>query len=172
MRRAVFLDRDGVINRERGEHTWRLEDLEILPDVPAALRALEQAGFVVVVITNQSGIGLGLYGHEEVQHVHRYLHDMLSLHGAHFTDIYYCPHHPSGGACLCRKPGSLLLERAMARYDIDPGGSVMIGDRERDVIAAQGAGIRGILVPPNAPLLITSTTSPRCRASINISNAS
>lgn len=153
MRRAVFLDRDGVINRERGEHTWRLEDFEILPDVPAALRALQDAGFRTIVITNQSGIGLGLYGHADVARVHGYLHDHLSKHGVYLTGLYYCPHHPSGGACLCRKPGSLLFERAIARYGIDSAGSVMIGDRKRDLIAAQAAGVRGILVPPNAPLL-------------------
>ena len=153
MRRAVFLDRDGVINRERGEHTWRLEDFEILPDVPAALLELQGAGFATVVITNQSGIGLGLYGHPDVARAHGYLHDQLSKHGVHLTGLYYCPHHPTGGACLCRKPGSLLLERAIARYGIDPGGSVMIGDRERDLVAARAVGVRGILVPSNAPLL-------------------
>jgi len=153
MRRAVFLDRDGVINRERGEHTWRLEDFEVLPDVPDALLSLQEAGLAIVVITNQSGIGLGLYGHEDVARVHRYLHDVLSNHRVHLTDLYYCPHHPQGGACLCRKPGSLLLERAIARHGIDPAASVMIGDRERDLLAAGAAGVRGILVPPNAPLL-------------------
>ena len=153
MRRAVFLDRDGVINRERGEHTWRLEDFEILPDVATALLELQRAGFALVVVTNQSGIGLGLYGHADVERLHGYLHDMLSKHGVQLTAIYYCPHHPTGGHCLCRKPGSLLLERAIARYGMDPAGSVMIGDRERDLHAAEGAGVRGILVPANAPLL-------------------
>lgn len=153
MRRALFLDRDGVINRERGEHTWRLADFEILPDVASALLKVQAAGFALVVITNQSGIGLGLYAHADVELLHHYLHDMLARHGVHLTDIYYCPHHPSGGQCLCRKPGSLLLERAIARHGIDPSGSVMIGDRERDLRAAEGAGVRGILVPANAPLL-------------------
>ncbi|MEO8588516.1 MAG: HAD family hydrolase [Flavobacteriales bacterium] len=155
MRRAVFLDRDGVINRERGEHTWRLEDFEVLPTVPEALLALQEAGLAIVVITNQSGIGLGLYDHTDVARLHSYLRDMLSQRGVRLTDIYYCPHHPNGGACLCRKPGSLLLERAIARHGIDPKGSVMIGDRERDLLAAQGAGVGGILVPANAPLLPT-----------------
>ncbi len=152
-RPAVFLDRDGVINRERGEHTWRLEDFEVLPGVPEAIRALRAAGHEVVVITNQSGIGLGLYDHAAVGVVHRYLHDMLAAQGTRLTDIYYCPHHPSQGRCLCRKPGGLLLERAIARHGLDPGRSVMIGDRERDVEAAVSVGVRGILVTANAPLL-------------------
>ena len=152
-RPAVFLDRDGVINRERGAHTWRLEEFEVLPGVVEAVLALRKAGFEVVVITNQSGIGLGLYDHAAVESLHGYLHDMLAAQGARFTGVYYCPHHPSGGRCLCRKPGGLLLEKAIARYDIDPARSVMIGDRERDVEAAASVGVRGILVPANAPLL-------------------
>lgn len=150
---GAFLDRDGVINRERGEHTWRMEDFEVLPGVVEALSALGNAGYVLVVITNQSGIGLGLYGHGEVEEVHRYLHHMLLGHGIRLHDILYCPHHPSGGRCLCRKPGGLLLERAMARHGIDPLRSVMIGDRQRDLEAAASVGVRGIRVEANAPLL-------------------
>lgn len=150
---AIFLDRDGVINRERGEHTWRLEDLEVLPTVAEALRAIEKAGYLGIVITNQSGIGLGLYGHADVQAVHRYIHAHLAMHGAALDAVYYCPHHPRQGRCLCRKPGALLIERAIARFRIDPERSVMIGDRERDVQAAEAAGVRGIRVEPNAPLL-------------------
>ncbi|MEZ4806519.1 MAG: HAD family hydrolase [Flavobacteriales bacterium] len=152
-RRALFLDRDGVINRERGEHTWRIEDLEVLPDVPHALRCAAEAGLLLVVITNQSGIALGMYDHADVERVHRYIHDVLSDAGVTLADVLYCPHHPSEGRCLCRKPGSLLLERAIARHGIDAAGSVMIGDRERDREAAEGAGVRGVVVPANTALL-------------------
>jgi D-glycero-D-manno-heptose 1,7-bisphosphate phosphatase len=149
---AVFLDRDGVINRERGEHTWLLEDFEVLPTVARSIEALNAAGKRVVVITNQSGIGLGLYGHAEVDVLHRYLHAHLAQQGAAIDAVYYCPHHPTNGKCLCRKPGSLLLERAIARFGIDVGASMMIGDRERDVHAAHAVGVRGVLVQPNTPL--------------------
>lgn len=152
-RPALFLDRDGVINRERGEHTWRMEDFEVLPDVPEALALAQGAGYVLVVITNQSGIGLGLYDHADVERAHRYLHDMLASRGVQLSEILYCPHHPSGGKCLCRKPGSLLLERAIARNGIEPAHSLFIGDRDRDIDAARAAGVRGILVEANAPLL-------------------
>ncbi len=152
-RKAVFLDRDGVLNRERGTHTWRPEDFEILPDVLPALKALHAAGWLLVVITNQSGIGLGLYGHADVERLHGYLHAMLAANGTPLTDIRYCPHHPSGGRCLCRKPGALMLERAAAQHHIDLSASVMIGDRERDMEAAEAVGVRGILVEANAPLL-------------------
>lgn len=150
--KAIFLDRDGVINRERGMHTWRLEDFEVLPDVAPALRQLQDAGWLLVVITNQSGIGRGLYGHADVERLHGYLHAMLGEQGIYLTDILYCPHHPDAGRCLCRKPGSLLLEKACARHGIDPALSLMIGDRERDVEAARGAGARGVLVPSNGSL--------------------
>lgn len=152
-RSAIFLDRDGVINRERGEHTCRLADFEILPTVVQAVKAIGMAGKCTVVITNQSGIGLGLYSHADVDEMHRYLHAQLAQQGSAIDAVYYCPHHPSQGKCLCRKPGSLLLERAIARYTIDPASSVMIGDRDRDMEAAAGAGVRGIRVEANAPLL-------------------
>lgn len=152
-RGAIFLDRDGVVNRERGTHTWRVEDFELLPGVADAVKAAHAKGLPVVVVTNQSGIGLGLYGHADVERLHAYLHRQLALQGARLDAVYYCPHHPSQGRCLCRKPGSLLLERAMARLGIDPSLSVMVGDRDRDVEAARRAGIRGILVAPNEPLM-------------------
>jgi D-glycero-D-manno-heptose 1,7-bisphosphate phosphatase len=151
-RPAVFLDRDGVINRERGEHTWRLEDFEILPGVAEAIRSINASGRLVVVISNQSGIGCGLYGKADVERLHDYLHAQLAAQGAAIDAVYYCPHHPTQGRCLCRKPGSLLLERAIARHGIDPSRSVMIGDRERDIDAAAAAGVKGILVLSNTPL--------------------
>lgn len=153
MRKAVYLDRDGVLNRERGTHTWTLDEFEVLPDVPEALKRLQDAGWSLVVITNQSGIGLGLYGHAEVAELHGYLHTMLAEHGVTLLAVHYCPHHPSRGRCLCRKPGSLLLERAMARHGIDAGASVMIGDRERDMEAAAAVGVRGIRMESNTALL-------------------
>lgn len=159
MYKGLFLDRDGVINREHGSHTTRFEDFDILPGVPEAIAAANAVGWIVVVITNQSGIDLGLYDHDALDRMHRYLHDMLLRHGTQVTDIFYCPHHPSHGRCLCRKPGSLLLERAAARHGLDPGASVMIGDRERDVEAAVAAGVRGILVPANTVLMETLRTN-------------
>jgi D-glycero-D-manno-heptose 1,7-bisphosphate phosphatase len=151
--KAVFLDRDGVINRERGEHTWRISDFEILSGVPEALAELAGAGWSLVVITNQSGIGLGLYDHADVHRLHELLRQELEAIGVHLSGIFYCPHHPRQGKCLCRKPGSLLFEKAVARFGIDPGRSVMIGDRERDMQAAETLGIRGILVEANSALL-------------------
>lgn len=150
---ALFLDRDGVINRERGSHTWRIEDFQVLPDVAQAMNAVHAAGKSVIIVSNQSGIGLGLYGIEDVERLHAYLHAELAREGAYFDDVYYCPHHPEQGRCLCRKPGGLLFERALARHHIDADLSLMIGDRERDITAAATTGIRGVLVPANTALL-------------------
>lgn len=152
---GLFLDRDGVLNRERGAHTWKLEDVEILPGVVEGIRRMREAGYRCVVISNQSGIGLGLYGHADVLRVHDHMRRVLTRAGADLDDIYYCPHHPSNGRCLCRKPGSLMLERALARHGLSASRSVMIGDRDRDVEAAHDAGVRGILVEPNRSLLDT-----------------
>ena len=151
-RPALFLDRDGVVNRERGEHTWRMEDFEVLPDVADVVAAFNRKGWAVVIVSNQSGIGLGLYTRADVERLHRYLHDHLHQHGAHVDDILYCPHHPSKGRCLCRKPSALLMERAIALHGIDPARSLMVGDRERDIEAAAGVGVRGVLIPSNAGL--------------------
>lgn len=151
-RAAIFLDRDGVLNRERGEHTWRPEDFEVLPGVAEAVAAINRSGRAAIVISNQSGIGLGLYTRKEVEVLHAELARRLHAQDAHLDAILYCPHHPTTGRCLCRKPGGLLLERAIARYDLDPARSVMIGDRERDVQAANSVGVRGVLTASNAPL--------------------
>lgn len=159
MKKGLFLDRDGVINRELGAHTTRLADFDILPGTPEAIAAAGAAGWVVVIITNQSGIGLGLYDHAAVEAMHAHLRTVLRKGGGSVADILYCPHHPQQGRCLCRKPGSLLLERAAARHGIDLGASVMIGDRQRDVDAATGAGARGILVAPNSGLMDTLRTN-------------
>ncbi|MFN3876417.1 MAG: HAD-IIIA family hydrolase, partial [Flavobacteriales bacterium] len=106
LRPALFLDRDGVLNRERGEHTWRRADFEVLPGVPEALAWARDRGHALIVISNQSGIGLGLHGHGEVEALHAVLREAVAAAGARIDDILYCPHHPSRGRCLCRKPGS------------------------------------------------------------------
>ena len=143
-----------MINRERGEHTWRIGDVEILPDVATALVTAGQLGMVSIVISNQSGIGLGLYTHGDVELVHRYIHDRLAPAGARIDAVYYCPHHPEHGRCLCRKPAGLLFERAIARFDIDPIRSIMVGDKERDLQAAAAAGVRAIRMEANSSLLL------------------
>lgn len=151
MNKAVFLDRDGVINFERG-YTYRLEDFKILPGVFDSLRAFQTAGFLLVVVSNQSGIAKGLYKQSDVEQLHAFLKDECKREGIVFSEIYYCVHHPDVSACICRKPDSLFVEKALARFDIDPAKSFFIGDKERDVAAAEKAGVKGILIEANTSL--------------------
>lgn len=150
--KAVFLDRDGVVNRELGDYILRYEEFEILPELIPFLYEVKQRGYKVIIITNQAGIAKGLYDHKLVDACHAFLIEELAGHGLQLDEIYYCPHHPDFGNCLCRKPKSLLIEKALARFDLDPAASLMIGDKPRDVEAANGAGVRGFLVPPNPTL--------------------
>ncbi len=152
MKKAVFLDRDGVINREAGDYTWRMDDFELLDGVVPALKWFMDKGYDLFIITNQGGIAKGLYTREDVEKLHHHLQELLGKEGIVLKEIYYCPHHPDFGNCLCRKPGSLLIEKAMARFQVDAASSYFIGDRDRDVEAGSRAGVTGILVESNRPL--------------------
>lgn len=151
--KVVFLDRDGVINRERGGHTYRAEDFEIIEGLGASLNALNKRGFQFIVVTNQSGIAKGLYKSSDVMRLNNVVLDYLKNYKIELLDIFYCPHFPEKGKCLCRKPKSLMFEKAIAKYDVDVENSFCIGDSERDILAAEKTGISGILVEPNTPLL-------------------
>lgn len=146
---CIFLDRDGVINFERGEHTYLLEDFIINEGLFEGLIKLKQKGFIFIVITNQSGIALNKYTIQQMDACHQLLIEKAKQHDIIFEDIYYCPHHPSVSKCLCRKPDSLLLEKAIHKYNIDPGISWFIGDKQRDVEAAKKAGVQAILIASN-----------------------
>lgn len=150
--KALFLDRDGVINRERGTYTFRVEDFQILPSVIPTLKQAQELGYLLVVITNQGGIAKGLYTHEDVKKVHSYLNDSLKAEGVQLTQIFYDPHHQDYSNSLGRKPGSLMFEKAIALHDIDPSKSVMIGDSDRDIVAANKVNVKGYKVEPNSDI--------------------
>jgi D-glycero-D-manno-heptose 1,7-bisphosphate phosphatase len=141
--KCVFLDRDGVLNVERGDYTYRPEDFELEERVPEALQLLKQHGYLLIVITNQGGIGKGLYSRQDMDECHQKLQEGCDQL---LDAIYYAPGHPSSSESLSRKPGSLLFEKAMARFHIDPAQSWMVGDQPRDVEAAAKVGIRSVLV--------------------------
>ena len=151
MNKAIFLDRDGVINRERG-FTYRLEDFEILPGLIEALKEFRKRGYLLVVVSNQSGIAKGLYTQADVEMLHKYLVSTLKMEGIAFDEIYYCVHHPDVSKCICRKPDSLFVEKAIARFEINPAKSFFIGDKERDIEAAHKAGVKGIMIEANTLL--------------------
>ena len=151
MEKVVFLDRDGTINEEVN-YLHRPEDLKILPGVPQAIKLLRDAGFRIVVVTNQAGVARGYYQPQDVEHLHEYLNRQLEKEGTWIDHFYYCPHHPVHGIgeykkeCHCRKPEPGLLEMAEAEYQIDKAHSYMIGDKLLDVEAGKRYGVSGILV--------------------------
>lgn len=148
-RRALFLDRDGVVNREQG-YVWTAEAFEILPEFITLARAYSQAGYALVIITNQGGIGKGLYGWSDVDALHAILNARLLAEGLSLPTIYCCPHHPSSSHCLCRKPSPLLFERALAQGGYDAMQCIMLGDRVRDVIPARALGMHTVLITTHA----------------------
>lgn len=152
MQKAIFLDRDGIINKEIGRYVSSEADFELNPGVPEFLKEVQSKGYLLIVITNQGGIAKGQYSHETLAAVHAKMQSALPE--ILFTEIYYCPHHPDFGKCLCRKPGSLLVEKALARFTIDPVKSYFIGDKERDIQCATTAGVKqAILLESNTNLM-------------------
>ncbi|MEM9339464.1 MAG: HAD-IIIA family hydrolase [Bacteroidota bacterium] len=144
MNKAVFLDRDGIINEEIGDYVYDLPSFRIVDGVIELLKGLKEKGFILIVITNQAGIAKGRYGHAEVKK----LHDYFQEQSGHLIDkFYYAYHHPDyTSESLSRKPGSLLFEKAIARYQIDVSKSWMVGDKERDLIPARKLSIRTVRV--------------------------
>jgi len=146
--RAVFLDRDGVLTRERTDYVKTPDELEILPGIYAPLREIRERGFRIVIITNQSVIGRRLATHHEMSKIHEKLRQERERFGCTIDGIYYCPHRPDEG-CSCRKPEPGLILKASSELGIDTARSWMIGDKEIDLEAARRAGCRGIRVPTN-----------------------
>jgi D-glycero-D-manno-heptose 1,7-bisphosphate phosphatase len=149
--RAVFLDRDGTINVEL-EFLYRPEDFEFIPGAPQAIRLLNEAGFRVIVVTNQSGIARGFYDEAAVSLLHRHMDAQLASYGARIDAYYFCPHHPEYGtddyrkSCTCRKPMDGMLRRGAAEFSLDLSASLIIGDRYVDVAAGLKAGCRAMMV--------------------------
>lgn len=144
MNRAVFLDRDGVINIDKS-YVSRIEDFEFLPRLFEVLRYYRQRGYLLVIVTNQSGIGRGYYSSEDFEKLTRWMLDQLESEGIRIEAVFHCPHDPDEG-CSCRKPAPGMLKAAIERYDIDPKRSWMIGDKASDIEAARRAGIENTIL--------------------------
>lgn len=143
MNRCVFLDRDGVLNKDNPNYTYNVAEFEILPGVVEAITLLKEAGFLLVVVTNQSGIAQRIYTEAQMKECHDYLQSACAHRIDHF---YFSPHHPSVSASLARKPGTLMFEKAIAKFNIDVKSSWMVGDRGRDIIPARDLGIATIQI--------------------------
>ncbi len=169
MQPAIFLDRDGTLNYDYG---WIAtpDKMELLPGAGEAVLAINRAGYLAVLVTNQPVIARGECTADELNAIHAKLQALLAESGAHLDGIYYCPHHPDKGfagertelkiPCNCRKPGPGLLEEAARDLNIDVSRSWMIGDSERDLGAAAAFGIRAVLVASNQEAFKDSVVSP------------
>ena len=143
MNKCVFLDRDGVLNEDNPKYTYHIDNFKILSGVPQALAQLKSAGFLLVVVTNQSGIAQGIYTQVEMESCHTFLQQQCGHLIDHF---YFSPYHPTVTASLARKPGTLMFEKASAKFNIDFSSSWMVGDRGRDIIPARQFGIKTIQI--------------------------
>ena len=151
MNKAVFLDRDGTINIDKG-YLYRISDFEFLPGAADALRMLQEAGYLLIIITNQSGIARGYYTEEDFMILNDWMKNELSKNGVNITAVYYCPHLPDAEVeryrkvCTCRKPETGLFERAVHDFDIDLSLSYAVGDKERDCSICLKSECRGFLI--------------------------
>ena len=150
--RAVFLDRDGVINRNRDDYVKDVDEMEILPGVPKAINLLNTVNFKVVIISNQSAVSRGLITIEKLLEIHEFLKKELLQNNAKIDGIYFCPHRPDD-SCECRKPKPTLILKAAKDLGINLSESYMIGDRESDKIAAEKAGVKFIPIETDGNLL-------------------
>ena len=138
--KAAFLDRDGVINYDYG-YVGKIKNFVFLPNVFKALQTIQNHGFLIIIITNQSGIGRGFYNISDYEAVTKHMKSVLIQHKINLTDIFYCPHKPDDN-CNCRKPKPEMILSASKKYDIDLEKSFLVGDNVSDVMAGKNAGVK------------------------------
>lgn len=147
-RPAAFLDRDGVLNKDHG-YVHKPEDFHWQPGAREAVKLLNDSGYLVILVTNQSGIGRGYYDEEAFHALTDWMQAELAQVGAHMDDVFFCPHHPENAkgdylqACRCRKPNPGMIEQACGRWDIDMARSFVIGDSDKDMGLATAVGLPG-----------------------------
>lgn len=150
MKKAIFLDRDGVIiDNQKHYYIWKPEQLTLIDGIFENLRLLQQKGFQLFIVSNQGGISRGLYSKDDILKLHDELIETFRKNQITISDISFCPHHNKSEKCLCRKPESLMIDKLIAKYNLNPEESFMIGDSESDMKAAAMAGIQGIKIAPN-----------------------
>lgn len=149
-RRALFLDRDGVIIKRRPDYVKHVGEMEILPGVGKTIAALGDSGLQIIVVTNQSAINRHLMTSDDLQQIHAAMIGRLEEEGCSVSAIYYCPHRPDEG-CDCRKPRPGLILHAVRDLSIDLSRSWLIGDDGTDIEAAEAAGCRSVMVETNNP---------------------
>ncbi|WP_429190768.1 D-glycero-beta-D-manno-heptose 1,7-bisphosphate 7-phosphatase [Fusobacterium sp. PH5-44] len=151
MKKAIFLDRDGTINVEKN-YLHKIEDFQFEYKVPEALKILKDLGYLLIVVTNQAGIGRGYYTENDLKILNNFLIEKSKEFGGNIQKIYYCPHHPTGGIgqykqdCLCRKPGNAMMEQAISELNLQRTDSFIVGDKLSDLEAGIKSQITPILV--------------------------
>ena len=151
--KAIFFDRDGTINSDEGHYyIYKPTDFVFNKGVIKGMKSLQEAGYLLFIITNQGGVAKGVYTDQDVSRVHNYMCDELKKEGIKITKIYYCPHHESVEKCDCRKPSPYMVNCAIKEFHIDKQHSWFIGDSTRDTECAQAAGIQSIHIQKNQDL--------------------
>lgn len=147
MNKALFLDRDGIINVDHG-YVYKIEEFEFMPKIFDLCKLAVEKGYLIIVITNQSGIGRGKYTELDFEKLTKWMIEQFSINSIYITDVFYCPHHPEKAighylkTCDCRKPAPGLINQAVSKYQIDANQSIFIGDKQSDIEAATFAGIQ------------------------------
>ena len=147
LNKCLFIDRDGTINKFNSGYNYKKEHIQLIPGVEKLLSKFCKRGYKIIVITNQGGIGMGLYSHKAVHTVNRYIDQLLRGNGAGIDGFYYCPHNEKDGVgkykvnCSCRKPGNLLLEKAITDFNADRKSSLFLGDNFTDKLCADKSNI-------------------------------
>ncbi|MGN0955122.1 D-glycero-alpha-D-manno-heptose-1,7-bisphosphate 7-phosphatase [Dialister sp.] len=151
-KKAVFFDRDGVLNEDDG-YVHSMKDLRWVPGAREAAARLTKEGWLLFVVTNQSGVARGYYTEEDVIRLHEAMNREIESYGGEITEFFYCPHLPGAPiprydrVCSCRKPAPGMILKALSKYGLDPKRCFLFGDGQRDIEAAERAGIRGFLFP-------------------------
>jgi D-glycero-D-manno-heptose 1,7-bisphosphate phosphatase len=145
MRKALFLDRDGVINVDKN-YVYKISDFEFTDGIFELCRKYQEGGYIIIVVTNQAGIARKIFSEDDFLILTEWMILQFKEKGINIKKVYYCPHHPDfTGECFCRKPNPGLLLRAQKEYDIDMSESVLIGDKQSDILAGEKAGIKTLL---------------------------
>lgn len=141
MNKALFLDRDGVVNKEKN-YLYKIEDFEFIDGVFDACRYFQAQGFLIIIITNQAGIARGKYSEKDYQILTDWMNNQFENQNINISKVYYCPHHPDfSGECKCRKPNHKMLLDAKKEFNIDFKNSILVGDKNSDIAAGMNAGI-------------------------------
>lgn len=150
--RVVFLDRDGVINKNRDDYVKSIQEFVFLPNAIKAISKIRELGYMIILVTNQSAVNRGIISLNELNQIHKYMIEELEKNNCKIDKIYFCPHRPDEN-CECRKPKMGLLKQAIEDFKIDISKSWLIGDSETDIVMAKKAGLKQIQIERNGDLM-------------------